>query len=78
MIAKLKKLYFPTLCKLVENFLLNKLYPPNEYYEGIVSKIYNLYEFNPKIKERINSNDEIKDLLYQHKRKVFKLENPKI
>ena len=61
MIAKLKKLYFPTLCKLIENFLLSKNNPPHDYYEGVVSKIYNLYESNLKIKERVNSNDEIKN-----------------
>ena len=77
MMAKLKKLYFPTLCKLIENFLSNKYYPPHDYYEGVVSKIYNLYESNSKIKERINSNNEMKGLLYLHKRKVFRLENSK-
>ena len=78
MIAKLKKLYFPTLCKLIESFLLGKNYPPNDYYEGVVSKIYNLYESNLKIKERVNSNVEIKDSLDYHNRKLFILENPDV
>lgn len=60
MILKLKKLYFPSLCKLIENFLVKQRYPQNESYEGIVVKIYNLYESNSKIKDRINSKEEMR------------------